>query len=345
MKAFSITITSTDWSLLRQALLSGDGNESAAVLLCGAAETDVERRLLVREFKQVPPAQYLERQPFRLKISPRFYNTVIDDCLRSRLSPVVVHSHPASTEASYSQSDDYGESRLLPVLQSLLPESTPASLIVTPANVAGRRFLEKCFMSINSLRIAGVPSMTIAFESLSEGTVRKQSPQFNRQVLAFGVEGQRILQSLKIAIVGVGGIGSLVAEQLARAGVCDLILVDPDRVELSNVSRLFGATQDEVGQLKVDVVGAHVRGLGVSKLEMLADSALRQDVLFRLRDRDVVLGCVDNDRTRGILNRFSHQYLIPFVDLGVRLDGRGGKIKAAAGRASVIGSGLAACRT
>jgi hypothetical protein len=344
MKALSISITSHDWSALRRSLLTDDGNENAAVLLCGVAETSQERRLLVRRFREVTPDQYLERLPYHLKVSPLYYNAVIDECLANRLTPVIVHSHPSSEKAWYSKSDDYGESRLLPVLESLLPGTTPASLVITPGGATGRRFARGHFAPINCLKITGVPSRTICFDDPDEIDDSKVSPQFDRQTLGFGVQGQRILERLKVAIVGVGGTGSLVAEQLARAGVADAILVDPDRIEVSNVSRLFGATLQHIGALKVEVVGQNVRKLGASKVKFLADSALRQDVLMNLRNRDVILGCVDNDRTRAILNRFAHQYLIPFIDLGIRLDGRGGTIKAAAGRVTVAGSGMTCLR-
>jgi hypothetical protein len=65
---------------------------------------------------------------------------------------------------------------------------------------------------------------------------------------------------------------------------------------------------------------------------------------MELRDRDVVFLCVDYDRTRSILNRFAHQYLIPVIDHGTRLDARQGQVTAAAGRVSVVGSGLSCLR-
>jgi ThiF family len=120
--------------------------------------------------------------------------------------------------------------------------------------------------------------------------------------------------------------------------------VDPDDIEVSNVSRLFGVGFKRVGAKKAKVIGSHIRKLGASRVTVITDSALKQTVLLKLRDRDVILGCVDNDRTRAVLNRFSHQYLIPVVDLGIRLDGRSGTIRATAGRVTVVGSGLTCLR-
>src|SRR5713226_5982283 len=123
-------------------------------------------------------------------------------------------------------------------------------------------------------------------------------------------------------------MGSLVVEQIARAGIQDLVLIDADIIEESNLSRIVGSALNDVGKNKADVVGMHARSLGVRKILPLADSAIRQEVLLKLRDRDLIFNCVDNDRSRAIINRFSYQYLIPVIDLGTRLDGREGQISA-----------------
>ena len=65
---------------------------------------------------------------------------------------------------------------------------------------------------------------------------------YDRQIRVFGEEGQQILHHLAVAIVGGGGIGSLIFILLVRLGVGHIILLDPDVVELSNLNRLAGAT-------------------------------------------------------------------------------------------------------
>src|SRR6266567_6128138 len=106
----SIRISQADWMALRRGLLTPDGNENAAVLLCGTSRTKAERRLLTRSIFPVPPEMYDERTSYRLRVSPNFYNRVIDLCLAEKLSPVLVHSHPSAHEPWYSSSDDFGES-------------------------------------------------------------------------------------------------------------------------------------------------------------------------------------------------------------------------------------------
>src|SRR6202030_4640358 len=117
IKPISIRISSSDWTSLRTKLCTGDGNENAAALLCGIANSEVGKTLLIRKILPVPLQEYRDRNSYHLEIAPSFYNRVVDDALAEGLHPVIVHSHPFSGEVRYSASDDYGENRLLPVLE------------------------------------------------------------------------------------------------------------------------------------------------------------------------------------------------------------------------------------
>jgi hypothetical protein len=342
MKDLYLTITADDWEIARRALFTPDDNENAGVLLCGHSETTDARRLLVRRFVPVPADQYIKRQAYHLEISPAFYNEIVTRCLRDGLSPVIIHSHPHHGEAWYSASDDVGEQRLLDTLAALLPQAWSASLVVTLDAVAGRELRDHTFVGITGITIAGVRSAIYRFDTQADSPSFEE--RFDRQIRAFGEDGQTLIERLKVAVVGVGGIGSLVAEQLVRAGIRDLRLIDDDRVEESNVSRLFGATSDDNGKAKAEVISTYLNRIATSATTPFVGSAIRQTVLKELRDRDIVFLCVDNDRTRAILNRFAHQYLIPVIDHGSRLDAREGTITAAAGRVTVVGSGLACLR-
>lgn len=338
----SIRVAETDWQEVRRSLFSADGAENAGVLLCGVADTSSTRYLLVRRFVPVPLGEYLDRSTYHLEVAPTFYNDIVTRALHERLSPVLIHSHPRQKDAWYSRSDDHGERRLLGVLNSLLPDLTPASLVVTPQSVAGRHLEKGEFRILDGIGIYGKLSQLAGASLSSKG--KRISPQYDRQVRAFGEAGQQTLESLKVGIVGVGGIGSLVGEQLARAGVRDFALVDNDRIEISNVSRQFGASSTDVGRQKVDVAAEQLARLGAGHIRTAQDTAIRQSVLMTLRDRDVIFSCVDNDRTRAILNRFAYQYIVPVVDHGVRLDARSGRITAAAGRVTLVGPGMTCLR-
>lgn len=345
MKArpLSVRISSSDWASLRSELFTEDGNENAAALLCGIANSKLGTRLLVRKIVPVPLSAYRDRTSYHLEVAPSFYNQVVNDALRERLHPVIAHSHPFFGDARYSLSDDYGESRLLPVLESLLPCCVVASLLVSRTSVTGRSLSKGQFIPLDSLVVVGQRTQMIPFTRAQTSPGHVQD-LYDRQIRAFGIEGQGILEKLRVAVVGVGGTGSIVAEQLARAGVKDFILIDHDLIERSNVSRLFGSYAKDVGSPKVDVVATHLNELGAKKIQSVADTAIRQPILMLLKDTDIIFSCVDNDRSRSILNRFAYQYLVPLIDVGVRLDGRTGDIRRAAGRVSIVGTNMLCLR-
>lgn len=78
-------------------------------------------------------------------------------------------------------------------------------------------------------------------------------PEFSRSIQLIGLENLEILNKSKVAIFGLGGVGSYALEALARIGIGNFILIDNDTVSLSNINRQLIALHSTVGQLKVDV--------------------------------------------------------------------------------------------
>lgn len=78
--------------------------------------------------------------------------------------------------------------------------------------------------------------------------------QFTRTELLIGKEGVEKLKNSKVAVFGVGGVGSFAVEGLARAGVGNFILVDNDDVDITNINRQLHATHNTVGKYKVDLM-------------------------------------------------------------------------------------------
>ena len=340
---YSCRISELDWNKLRAALFTADGRENAGVLLCGRASAGKEF-LLVRDFWTVRDNQYLMRSNDQLEIAPSFYNDIVSRSLRENLSPILVHSHPSIADAWFSLADDRGDLRLLTVLNSLLPNLHPASMVVSEQSAAARRLQEGHFEPFQSIEVLGAASQKIQEGESTAEAEDAAHHSFDRQIRAIGEVGHNTITHLKIAIVGVGGIGSLVAEQLARLGVQDVLVVDDDHIEDVNLNRQYGSKRESIGQSKAAVMQQHMRSLGSAAAVGISDSALRQSTLMRLRDRDVIFACVDNDRTRALLNRFAHQYLVPVIDHGTRLDGRTGTISAASGRVTLVGSGMTCLR-
>lgn len=78
--------------------------------------------------------------------------------------------------------------------------------------------------------------------------------QFSRMALLLGSKAVEQLQNKKVAIFGLGGVGSYVAEGLVRAGIGHFLLIDHDTVDITNINRQLIATMDTIGQYKVELV-------------------------------------------------------------------------------------------
>jgi hypothetical protein len=204
-------------------------------------------------------------------------------------------------------------------------------------NAVGRAWLPDGTRA--ALRL-GVVGRTLDFDE-DGSSARGVERHFERQELALGAAGQATLRSLHVAIVGLGGTGSLVLMQLAHLGVGQITLVDGDLVEASNVSRITAATVRDAGSAKVDVAARYVHELGLGTEVRTLKGHLGRDVATgALYDCDVVFSCVDQHTPRAILNRLSYETLAPMIDMGsaFRVDSTG-RVQSGAGRVVVVGPG------
>lgn len=142
--------------------------------------------------------------------------------------------------------------------------------------------------------------------------------RFNRQERLFGHEGQEHIRKAHVCIVGLGGLGSLVTQLLARLGVGTISFIDDDIVEESNLNRLIGAMPKDVSSKihKVDVMKRLVNSIDSSIHTQLIRKELRTAEAFRaLKESTCIFGCVDNDGPRLILTELCAAYEIPYFDL------------------------------
>jgi molybdopterin/thiamine biosynthesis adenylyltransferase len=166
--------------------------------------------------------------------------------------------------------------------------------------------------------------------------------RFARQVLALGADGQRALRALRVGVVGLGGVGSVVCVQLAHLGVGEIIAVDGDRVEASNMSRILGVHSGDNGKThKAEVARRYVEQTGLPVTFCAVERYLQcRDGARGLAGCDVILSCVDRHMPRALLNRLAYEAQVPVIDIGsgFRVD-LSGRIVGAAGRVVIVGPG------
>ena len=146
----------------------------------------------------------------------------------------------------------------------------------------------------------------------------------------FGHADLSKLAGKRVAIVGVGGLGALSAEILARLGVGELVLFDYDAVEEANLNRLVYRT-DQVGEKKVEAIREHLRAANpdvrvTSYPHDVTDGEGLEALTREVPECDIVLGCVDTFAVRLFLNAKCVAWRVPLIDGGASEDGVNGSV-------------------
>lgn len=143
----------------------------------------------------------------------------------------------------------------------------------------------------------------------------------------FGDLGQQTFQQMHVAVVGLGGIGSLLTEFLARPPRGHLVLIDDDTVDASNLPRLTGADHNDVGRPKTELAArlAHQANPSI-ELTILRARAERPGVRHELTMCDWIFLAADGAAARHFTNATVHQYLIPATQAGAKIPVRDGTV-------------------
>jgi len=149
-----------------------------------------------------------------------------------------------------------------------------------------------------------------------------KSMRYDRQVAfnGLGEAGQRALGAGRALVVGLGGLGSHAASLLGRAGAGTLRLVDPDRVDWTNLHRqaLYTEADARARSVKVEAAARHLREINSEiSIEPIADSVSATNIERLAEGMDVILDGTDNFATRFIINDFAVKYDRPWVFAGV----------------------------
>jgi molybdopterin/thiamine biosynthesis adenylyltransferase len=307
-----LEIPGPSWADLRADLLSTPELERAAV---GFAGLNGER-LLVRDWQPLAPEDYLVQLGHHLEVAPQLWARAAKRSRRSGEAIVIFHSHPRDQKRPrFSSSDDGGEALLIPKLQARA--SVPvAAAVISPGGYAAR--LTEPGRSTVPLDLHHPGAWSAARQPRGASATER----FDRQLRALGDRGQDALSSLRVGVVGAGGLGSHLIQQLLHLGVGEILVVDHDRLATSNLSRVVGAGRRDalLHRHKTRVMRRLARRIGgPTNLIELPASVTDEAPARALLGCDVVFGATDNHWSRTVLNALAFQYYLPVVDLGVEV--------------------------
>ena len=220
-------------------------DESGAVLLVRDHATENgDMRLLGRALHWVPEHAYVQRTPREMKIRSDGYVAPLGLAEETCAIPMWLHTHPEGPPLA-SRKDARVEAALADLFRLRSGSDYFGTVIVSPSDDG--LALTGTLQQADSVRgpidrfwfVGDRWSLYDAFDARRRHFERGV---FDRSIRAFGEAIQRTIGELDIAVVGVGGTGSAVAEQLVRLGARKLLLIDADVLSASNVTRVYGST-------------------------------------------------------------------------------------------------------
>ncbi len=336
---YTITISESVYAELFDHVLKDADQENAGFSFARLSLTEKETRLVIREFTPIEGIDLLETREDRMRIDSNALARAMKHARLTDQHLVFVHSHPSGF-SEFSVADDESESAMFQSVFGRNDGDGPHASLVLPRG--GSPFARVWLQNGNAVAVDRIRVIGKQFRFYDKIRSSYDLDVFDRQVRAFGQDLQVLLKALTIAVVGGGGTGSAVAEQLQRLGVGTLLVYDGDAFESSNVTRVYGSRLSDEGTPKVDLCKRNADQIGLgTKIITFPSSIGDEETAKSLRSADIVVGCTDDHWGRSIMCEISTRYLIPVIDMGVRLTSNDGCIESICGRVTTIFPGAA----
>jgi hypothetical protein len=309
------------WKKLHHHFSAARHRETGAFLLLARGRTAEGTRLIVRQILLPPPGGLEVQGADALRPSGQWLSAVIGAAIEADVGLGFIHSHPNSAHPPFLSALDWDTS--MTWSKSIVPmlDAPFVSLVWSPKGVAGVLFTKNNIGSPITLdRAESIGERSVETLHSIEPEVRDEALD-DRQIRALTALGNTRVRQLHVAVIGAGGTGSPLAEQLVRLGVARLLLIDPDVIDdPSNVRRVVGSRPGDTGALKAHIVARHLQSLDLScDVDAICDDVRRESVLRQLLDCDLICNTTDTQSSRAFLNQASYQYYLPLIDVGVRI--------------------------
>lgn len=333
----SLTFTEPQFQEIQKHLFPGDGDEHGLVISAGIVETSRGTRLLARDlFIARDGIDYVPGKHGYRALTARFVAEKSGYCGDENLCYLAVHCHGGNDWVDFSGDDLASHNRGYPALLDITKGGPVGALVFAKNAVAGDIWTRDGRYELDHATIIGSRIQRI-FPRPSKAP-RYIDPKYDRNSRLFGDIGQDILGNLRIGIIGLGGGGSLLNEWLARLGVGHIVAVDFDRVDLTNLPRVVGATEQDALSILTRSKNPLLKRLGerlaqrkvfvarrVAKhanpkirYEAIVGDIVDESIARKLIDVDFLFLATDSIQSRLVFNALVHQYLIPGAQIGIK---------------------------
>ena len=279
-----------------------------------------------------------------------YLNRVLDVAVRANAGVAVLHSHPGPGWQALSGMDEDTESTIvapfvretgLPLLGMTMGSDGVWSARFWQRSERGRFEPTHCAdvrrVGTRHTHVDSPPGAHLPYT---------RRPGLVRTLDSWGLEAQARLARTHVCVVGVGSVGSILIEALARTGVEEVTIIDEDLVEDKNLDRLIYADRHCVGLRKADLAAARVRHVSTARRPVVraVPISIRTERAYRMAaDADIIMCCVDNAEAREVLNHVAYANCLPLIDGGVLVES-GKRLLSAKWRVHLVGPDMRCLR-
>lgn len=344
---------------LRGRLLD-DLNQESFALLFGRRETAGKSTIVKVVAARYPrPEDYASQGLAHLRLKREYvYRVLVDMQQRGDVDTLIdVHTHPFCAHGvAFSSVDDRDEIDFHRWLTETLDDTHYASIVLSQSDYSARQWERRNHRSV--AHPARIKTQTVverwpsADDRASSRTdlldaIDPQRGFLARSALALGLDTLRqIMHDQTIAVVGVGGLGSVIAENLIHTGFQDVHLIDPDRVEVTNLNRIVGAyySDAEQNRLKVEVVRDHLQRINPkARVQAHAFGVEDDRVLGVLAQADWIMVGTDSHVSRFAAQQIALRYAVPLISAGANISVEDGQITDMSGEVIITRYGDGLC--
>lgn len=318
-----------------------DPNEVAGILTGRVIDDDQGVTVLIRTVERAAASAYEVQRPDGLTLRSSGWVPAVRRGAANQEMAIFVHTHPGGYP-HFSTWDDRVDDDLVEAFIDLTGARLYGSLVLAgghdPGYAARLRRKDGPALEVTSIRVVG-DRLTIY---RLDGDTLGADQTHDRQVRALGEVGQRVLSGLRVGVVGAGGTGSPILEQLVRVGVGEIVVIDDDQITRSTVARGYGSGLADVGRPKVEVAFDLAGRIGLgTNLRPICGNLRTESVANELRHCDIVFCCVDGHGARVVLNRWAYWHLAPVIDVAVLVSSTDDLITGIDGRLTWLSPGAA----
>jgi molybdopterin/thiamine biosynthesis adenylyltransferase len=281
-----------------------------------AAATPANLVLIAESYYPVADDDYLVDPTVGAMMNSEAIRKALEIAMLQKVGMFHVHLHDHHGQPGFSHTDVREQRKFIPDFFKICPKQPHGAIVLSHDLAEGQVWISPDkILAVTEFNFIGAPTtIHIINQKLPPPSI---SSDFTRQSF-LGAHSEQMFANIRALVIGAGGGGSHVCQQLAHIGVGHIRIVDPQEIEASNLNRLIGGTTKDVEEKtpKVKIAERVIRSIR-PWAEVSGVQSEWQRSIDLLPDAHVVFGNVDSYQQRMYLERACRRYCVPYIDIGM----------------------------